>query len=187
VNLYVIWIGGNDYLNGGGDFQGAVANIAEAMAMLISSGAKSLLILNLPNLGEIPDLLTSPDAPEATAFSANFNRELANTIDTFSVDHPDVQIYEFDVNALFQEVRNAPGAFGFTNVTEASPNFSVPNNFDGAGHVFWDDKHPTTGMHAIVADRVYEDMNRQIPADTPDTPAKSDESSSCFIGTLSWI
>jgi len=184
TNLYVIWIGGNDYLNGDGDFQQAVSTIDEAMETLVENGAKSLLVLNLPDLGAIPDLLDSAEAPAATAYSVNFNRELANTMDAFRTNHPEIQLYEFDIEALFEEVRNNPGGFGFVNVTDPSPNFGVPNNFDGAGYLFWDDKHPTTEMHAIIADEVYADMNAQIPAGSPDIPGQADESSSCFIAAI---
>ena len=41
---------------------------------------------------------------------------------------------------------------------------------------------------ALIADRVYAELNAQLPADTPDTPAQENESSSssCFIQALAW-
>lgn len=42
----------------------------------------------------------------------------------------------FDVFSFAMAVRNDPAAYGFINATEPSPNFDVPNNFDGTGHVF---------------------------------------------------
>lgn len=184
TNLYVIWIGGNDFFNGDGDFLKAVSNIDEAIEMLADNGAMSLLVVNLPDLGAVPSEANSAEAPAATAFTVNLNRELANRIDAFSVSHPDIQIYEFDIEALFERVRNDPGAFGFTNATDPSPNFGVPNNFDSAGYLFWDDIHPTTEMHAIIADAVYADLNAQIPTTAHETPAQADESASCFITVM---
>jgi phospholipase/lecithinase/hemolysin len=184
TNLYVIWIGGNDFFNGDGDFQAAVDHINNAMTALVDNGALSVLILNLPDLGLIPDMLISTEAAQATAFSVNFNAELANLIVTFRTAHPGMEIYEFDANAFFLEVLNDPGAFGFINVTEPSPNFSVAGNFDGAGHLFWDDKHPTTAMHALIADRVFADVSPQLPSDTPDIPRQEDESATCFIQAM---
>jgi phospholipase/lecithinase/hemolysin len=184
-NLYVIWIGGNDFFNGNGNFQAAVDNINVAMTELVDSGAMFLLILNLPDLGAIPDVLGSNEALQATEFSVDFNAALANRIDTFRVANPGIEIYEFDAFAFFLEVRNDPGAFDLINVTQPSPNFSVPNNFDGAGHLFWDDKHPTTAMHALIADQVFAEVSAQLPADMPDTPA-ANESSSCFIQAMVW-
>ncbi|MBR9981110.1 MAG: SGNH/GDSL hydrolase family protein, partial [Desulfatitalea sp.] len=186
TNLYVIWIGGNDYFNGDGNSQGAVDNINDAMTDLVDNGALSILILNLPDLGAIPHRLGSTLAPEATKFSVDFNAALASMIDTFSAAHPDINIYEFDIYALFLDIIADPDAFGFDNVTEQSPNFAVEDNFDGGGSLFWDDKHPTTRMHALIADRVYDDLSAQLPTDTPDAPAQKNESSSCFIRLMAW-
>ncbi|MGA9478940.1 MAG: hypothetical protein WBV21_14260, partial [Desulfobacterales bacterium] len=45
--------------------------------------------------------------------------------------------------------------------TDPSPNFEVPNNFDGAGYLFWDERHPTTSMHELIADQVFTLLNEQ--------------------------
>ena len=186
TNLYMIWIGGNDYFNGDGDFQEAVDNIEDAMNDLADNGAMFMLILNLPDLGAIPGEIGSADAPEATAFSVNFNAALASMIDTFSTAHPGIDIFEFDTHALFSEILADPDALGLVNVTEPAPNFSVPDNFDGGDSLFWDEKHPTTVVHLLIADRVYAELNAQLPADTPDTPAQENESASCFIRAMAW-
>jgi phospholipase/lecithinase/hemolysin len=186
TNLYVIWIGGNDFLNGDGNFQEAIDNINDAMTDLADHGAMSMLILNLPDLGAIPDTLGSTEAPPATEYSVNFNAALASMIDAFSTAHPSIDIYEFDFNAFFLEVRNNPAALGFTNVTEPAPKLASPNNFEDSGYFFWDDVHPTTHSHALIADRVYADVIAQLPADTVDTPAQENESSSCFIQAIAW-
>ncbi len=182
--LFILWAGSNDFLNGDGDYQEAVDNINTAMDRLVESGAEHILVLNLPDLGTIPETLGTSEAPAATEFTLNFNAELANMLDQFSVEHPEVGLYTFDVYSFFMEVRNNPAAFGFTNVTEPSPNFAIENNFDGAGHLFWDEKHPTTAAHALLSDRVFADLNAQLP----ETPAAEDDddSSNCFINTSRW-
>jgi thermolabile hemolysin len=184
--LFIIWIGGNDFLNGDGNFQEAVANIKSAMEQLVQYGAMQILVLNLPDLGAIPDTLGTPEAAEATAFSANFNAELGIMLDQFSVEHPDIALYEFDVASFYASVRSDPSAFGFSNVSEPSPNFAVPNNFDGAGHVFWDDIHPTTEIHLLLADRVFADLNAQLPETGENNASQEDDDSqySCFIGAI---
>jgi thermolabile hemolysin len=182
--LFIIWIGSNDFFNGDGDFQEAVDNINTAMDRLVEFGAMHILVFNLPDLGSIPDTLGTPGAQAATDFTLNFNAELDSMLDQFRVEHPEVGLYEFDVYSFLTEIQNNPDDFGLTNVTEASPNFEIENNFDGAGHMFWDEKHPTTATHALIADRVFADLNEQITE--PTDPDDDDDSSTCFINTSRW-
>ena len=158
------------------------------MDQLAQSQAMHILVLNLPDLGAVPATLGTPEAAQATAFSINFNAELGNMLNMFRSDHPQIGVYEFDIFVLFAAVRNDPAAFGFNNVDDPSPDFAIPDNFDGAGYVFWDDIHPTTQMHALIADQVDAYLNRQIPALNTSNPAPQDDSdSSCFIDTLSAV
>lgn len=187
TDLFVIWIGGNDYFNGDKNFLEAVANINRAMDRLVEFGAMQILVMNLPDLGTIPDTLGLPEAAEATAFSTNFNLEVGNMLDDFSVQNPAVALYEFDVFAFFVAIQSDPGAFGFTNVTDTAPNFEVENNFDGGGYLFWDDKHPTTQTHALLADQVFASLNEQIPPTAPGNGSQNgSDSSTCFISALAW-
>jgi phospholipase/lecithinase/hemolysin len=164
-----------------------VANINAAMEELVKYGALHLLVLNLPDLGAIPATLGKPEAPQTTAFSTDFNTELADMIDKFIAEHPEIEVVEFDVFSFAMAVKNDPAAYGFVNVTDPSPNFDVPNNFDGAGYVFWDERHPTTSMHSLIADQVLMLFNEQAQ-----TPAMNNASSdnggggSCFIEASTW-
>ena len=191
--LFIIWIGGNDCLYGDRDYQASVINTKKAMDRLAEAGARHMLVLNLPDLGTIPKELGQPGAIEKTEFSVNFNAELANTLDEFSVKYPEISFYEVDIYSFFRKIQNDPAAYGFTNITDPSPNFDLPNNFDGAGYLFWDDIHPTTRMHALIADQVFEDLKSQVPITTEDNSKNNPNDDSengaaaqgaCFIGTL---
>lgn len=186
--LFAIWIGGNDYLNGDEDFQTVVSNINDAMDRLAQFGTLNLLVLNLPDLGAIPATLGSPEAPEATAFSNDFNAGLADMLDRFKAEHPEIQVFEFDVFSFAMSVRDDPAAYGFVNATEPSPNFEVPNNFDGAGYVFWDERHPTTSMHGLIADQVFALLNEQArpPATNGVIQDNDGGGSTCFIDASAW-
>jgi len=185
--LFIIWIGGNDCLYGDRNYQTSVANIKEAMQRLARGGAMSILVLNLPDLGTIPKELGTSGADEATDFSVNFNAELANMLDDFSVQYPGISLYEFDVYSFFIKVLKAPATFGFTNVTDPSPNFEVPNNFNGTGYAFWDDIHPTTSMHTLIADQVFESLDPQLPVNgEEDSEGGAAAKSSCFIRSIGW-
>lgn len=185
--LFAIWIGGNDFLNANGDAPVSVDNINDAMQRLAQFGVMNLLVLNLPDLGQIPAELGSSEAPQATAFTNDFNSGLANMLDEFRAEHPGIMVFEFDVFTFAKTVRNDPTAYGFVNVTEPSPNFDVPDNFDGAGYLFWDERHPTTGMHALIADQVFALLNQQAQPPAMDNSSSDDGgSSSCFIRTSIW-
>lgn len=185
--LFIIWIGGNDYFNGDGVSQAAVANINEAMEELVQFGGMHLLVLNLPDLGAIPAMLGKPEASQATAFSTDFNAELADMLDNFRVEHPEIGLYEFNVFSFTMAVRNDPATYGFINVTDPSPNFEVPNNFDGAGYLFWDERHPTTSLHELIADQVFTLLNEQSTPPEMNNVAQDDGGgSSCFIEASTW-
>jgi phospholipase/lecithinase/hemolysin len=178
--LFAVWIGGNDHLNSGRGAQAAVDNIEDALEALIRCGARHLLVLNLPDLGVIPDTLGTPDAAPATQFTLEFNAALGSLLDRLGQAHPSVALYEFDAYGLSVQVANDPQAFGFVNATEQSPNFG--ENFEPSDYVFWDDKHPTTRMHELLADRVFADLNGQIAQ--PSEESGSSDSGTCFIGAL---
>ena len=76
--------------------------------------------------------------------------------------NPKVDIYQFDVAAMFNQVLANPAAFGLTNVTDsAAPGLDPGDTSYDASHIvanpnqylFWDNLHPTAAMHAILAQR----------------------------------
>jgi thermolabile hemolysin len=151
--LVSVWAGANDYLLlGSTDAQRAVGNILSGLETLAGDGASRILILNLPDLGLTPDLLSETTATqaEATAYSLEFNQRIAESLASFSGDHPGVMIYFLDAYGLFEALVADPEKFGFQNSTEVSPNFGVNFQNEG-GYVFWDGVHPTTEAHAFLA------------------------------------
>lgn len=178
--LFVIWIGANDLLRLNLSPAGIVDNIETALETLASFGAESIMVCNLPNLGTTPGLIDTSSSEAATATAQLFNSTLADMIDYFSPNYPGVSIYELDVYSIFEEVCANPGIYGFTNVTEESPNFAMDNNFDNsAGYLFWDDKHPTTEGHEQLAEQAYDLLNPAADDDDDD-----DNTIECFIGSL---
>lgn len=151
--LFTVWAGSNDYLRlGSTDAQGAVGNILAGLETLASRGVTRILLPNLPDLGLTPDLLSESveTQAEASAYSSNFNQAIAETLVSFSEDHPGVVIYFLDVHGLFGALATEPERFGFQNATDISPNFGVDFENEG-GYVFWDDVHPTTEAHSLLA------------------------------------
>lgn len=183
--LFVIWIGGNDFLSGERNAKSSVENIRSALQVLTDYGASRFLLLNLPDLGATPRYSGTSDAQAATNFSTEFNTELSQIVALFQQSNSQVLIYQLDIYTMFSEIIQNPNQYGFNNVTEESPNFSVEDNFDNsAGYMFWDNKHPTTETHELIADRAF--LLVDEPNETPNetTDESSNDDSTCFISTL---
>lgn len=163
-DLFVIWSGANDYLLGlASDPTGPVANIAAAIAELRGLGARNFLIVNLPNLGDAPLSVALGAQGPLNALTAAHNAALA-----VGVAGPGVDI--LDVNALFQEALADSAAFGFSSGLEAGPAAGcLFPPFDCtpvvyAGSFYWDELHPSTAAHALIAQAALDALGVPEPA-----------------------
>lgn len=155
--LYVVWAGANDLFNLPSDpaaipdfLAAAVKNIAAAISQLAARGADTFLVPNLPNLGLTPRTLGDGTSAPATALSQAFNAGLANTLETLEQSLPTaIDIIPVDLFGLTTEIIGAPAEFGFTNVTDPLLNQGL---LDDPGYFWWDQQHPTTTVHELLAD-----------------------------------
>jgi len=152
--LFVVWGGAVNLLYASSSTDVANAAIQQTLNIerLIEAGATQFLIPNLPPLGRVPEFNGSlATSVPATAASLLFNSYLATGIsvlkDLNAGKH--LTIYQLDVFNLLLRVVVTPGLYGLSNVTaEAQGNASVnPDKY-----LFWDDLHPTTKGHNILAD-----------------------------------
>lgn len=136
--LYVVWAGGNDILFG---LDGAVAanNVINTVNSLSLFGANNFLIPNMPDLGMAPVNNSTLTVP-----SINFN----STIDLAYASSSNVEVA--DVFGLHHQIISDPAAFGLVNVTDACFTGTVCANPDE--YLFWDQIHPTTVGHSLIAD-----------------------------------
>jgi thermolabile hemolysin len=163
-DLFVIWSGANDYLLG---LESApeqpVANIAAAVAELRGLGAENFLIVNLPNLGDAPLSLAVGAQDPLNALTAAHNAALLAAL-----SGPGVTF--LDVNALFQQALADPQAFGFSSGLAAGPAAGcLFPPFDCspvayAGSFYWDELHPSTAAHALIAQAALEALDVPEPA-----------------------
>jgi phospholipase/lecithinase/hemolysin len=172
--LYVIMIGGNDVrdaaLSGVGEpgEENAIDAGVEAEKVAISTlsgeGAKNFLIMNVPNVGLIPEFTQENPTLAATAMTLSqyYNMELANDLSGLDESLPDgTNLHEFDLYDYNASLLADATALGFTNTTDpcfiAAPESAATNpgcGVDGANiasYVYWNDIHPTARVQALWA------------------------------------
>lgn len=177
--LYQVWGGANDvfYLTANStDPNVLAAGVAAAaktevglLGQLQASGAKYVVVYNLPDIGKTPDSIAGGPAAQAggTQLSLVFNGVLNAGITQLS--NNGLNIIPANTFQLLNEVIANPGAYGFTNVNTpacGAGSSSVQCGPQGSGlpytyapgtnntYVFADGVHPTTAGHALLGQYV---------------------------------
>jgi phospholipase/lecithinase/hemolysin len=151
--LFVVWGGANDLLNAtsADDVFKAGINQVTNIQRLIDAGATQFVIPNLPPLGSIPRLNGSPtDSAAATASSVLFNQILRTGVDVlhdFNFGRH-LHFVQLDVFSLFDKIIASPSSYSLADVTTSSQDIPTINPDT---YLFWDDLHPTTRGHNILA------------------------------------
>ncbi|MCP3161565.1 SGNH/GDSL hydrolase family protein [Myxococcus qinghaiensis] len=164
--LYILWGGGNDinYRAQANPFDAtglrntaatAVSNIESQIRLLARAGAKYVLWVNMPPLHKTPAALSIPGGLGTTVLqppSQHFNTLWAQSLARLRTEFPGLTLGGMDVYALFLDITSRPAAYGLTNVTGTAKGKAVnPDTY-----LFWDEIHPTSYAHGILADHAYE-------------------------------
>ncbi|MGB6690301.1 MAG: SGNH/GDSL hydrolase family protein [Terracidiphilus sp.] len=150
--LFVVWGGAIDVLYATSEEDVVDAGIDQTLNIqrLIDAGATQFIVPNLPPLGSVPLLSGSPaTSVPATEESVLYNDVLGEGI-AFLRDfnhRKHVRLSRLDVFALFNQIIASPSKFSLANVTASSQGTAV----DPDTYLFWDDLHPTTHGHNILA------------------------------------
>jgi phospholipase/lecithinase/hemolysin len=150
-DLFVVWGGPNDFLADQTTMTAddAVANLQTIIGGLYALGARNFLVPNMPDLSLTPFAagLSPLQRFGLQQLTAYFNSGLSLMLNSLML--PGAGITPFDAFSLLHQIAAAPGAFGFTNATEACFNgVSVCAQPDQ--YLFWDNFHPTTAAHALI-------------------------------------
>lgn len=159
--LYVFWFGANDYLpTDSTNFEPfttpdqTLANVSNALQTIASLGAKNILVLNLPKLGNTPLALDLDKSIPGTtdtlnALTQEHNDGLSQIIKDLNQDPVlDLNIISLDVDPILDDISK----LGFTNTTEPCFNkitLTICANPDE--YLYWDEIHPTARAHKIFA------------------------------------
>jgi outer membrane lipase/esterase len=168
-DLVTVWGGANNVLqylqanafNGtltqasiGANSVAAATSELASVQTLISRGARSLLIANLPDVGATPQLSPTALAGGGSLGAATFNSALSQGLRQVAAASPGVNIVQMDMSTAFAAIINNAAAFGFTNVTQqclttvacVTGSTATQNKY-----LFWDGVHPTAAGHALIA------------------------------------
>jgi phospholipase/lecithinase/hemolysin len=150
------------------DVNAAVSNEISFIKSLISDGAKNLLVLNVPDLGKIPEITqglddgsNTPSAAydaQASALASEYNTALASQLAAVT----GATIHIVDAYTLLDAAAADPAAYGLTNVTTPVWSGSFESASSGTltstapatqdQSLFFDDYHPTETGHQQIAD-----------------------------------
>lgn len=168
--LYALSIGGNDLLDAigaGPTKEGKVVtqaanNAALFLGGLAALGARRFVILNVPDLGQVPAVTASGAAAAAdgTALARAFNAALASRLGVISRLYGARFAIVNSFTLLDQVIAN-PVPLGFTNVTDPCWTGDEYSSDSGTlcatttaaqdNWLFWDTVHPTERGHALLA------------------------------------
>jgi len=157
--LYVVWGGSNDYLlNVTSGPAETVGNIRTAVEQLFDAGARRFLVPNLPDLGGTPAVVEAGLSELFTGLTLGHNQLLAAALSDLESALPDAEVIPLDVFALFEQILADPAAFGFSTDLGAGPAagcifppFACTPGVGGTEMVFWDEVHPSAGVHRLIA------------------------------------
>ena len=178
--LYMIWAGPNDYvesLNNGGIDPNlpttSVNNLSNAIDELHDLGANNILVFNLPDISKTPlghSHLNSEASDLITDLTHQQNTLLDQSVEELNQANPELNLVSFDFNKFFHEILDNPNSFGLTNVTDncsGIPFPDLPDNFNPCDnpdqYFFWDNQHPTTTVHRVIADEVIDTVKSEFP------------------------
>lgn len=163
--LFTMLIGANDLLSGDATVAQVIASETQTLQALISSGARNILVLNLPDISRAPVFTIRTDGATIAADVVSLNSQLVTMVNSLQSQYgSSVNIHLFDTNSRFSDLLNNPASYGVTNTTASCLNINTNSSLNYAEtqsprsictnpdtFVFWDTLHPTTHTHKLLA------------------------------------
>ena len=119
------------------------ANVGAIVDALQAGGAQHIIVWNTPNLGLAPAVAAAGASGLGSFLANSMNAALAAQL------AGETGVTTFDIFGLGTSIALNPGAFGFTNVTDACGAIVAANCNT---YAYWDGIHPTAAAHAVIAD-----------------------------------
>ena len=172
--LFVLWSGSNDLLAipagaSEAEAEAAVKTAVEenlaSVQRLVAAGATEILVPNLPPLGEVPELNTNTTlSAEATAAALAYDEALEAGLTALEKASPgkSLHVYVLDTYSLFESLVMSPSLYGLENVRNSAQWQGV----DPDTWLFWDELHPTTAGHHLLAESAKDLLTQTAASET---------------------
>lgn len=180
--LYTVFIGGNDVRTAAHQANGAFVTTGEAaeaaaVRQLVAAGAQNLLIVNVPDVGAIPEfkLLYPSQQAAATAYTVQYNSLLSRDIGAVEASNPTLNVMSFDLYNYNNQLIPTLGSLGITNTVDpcyTNTNVTSPSTAASAAcgaidpatgqatnissFQYWDYIHPTARIQQIYGEALYD-------------------------------
>jgi len=170
-DIFTVWTGANDYFLSTaplvrsdpvlGDPEQVVQNIEDGLWQLIDGGAKTIIVMNLPDLAVTPSALEAGERIEESyrEKTIQHNALLADAIDRIRAA-TDTNVIDIDVYALLADIIADPVRYGFSNVSDSCLDSGMPLDACPDDYLFYDGVHPTYAAHSLFALVVSEELGK---------------------------
>jgi outer membrane lipase/esterase len=170
--LYILFIGGNDIramrdapnLNAAKSIlETAKQNIYTNLSLLIASGARHIMVVNSPDIGNLPETKIMADTlhqphliKRANLFTQAYNQALAGTV-TKIEKATQLNLVLFDVYTTFNNIVKDSRSFLFTNARNACFSsvafvyYPVCDQSQLDAFVYFDEIHPSRRVHERIS------------------------------------
>ncbi len=163
--LFTVLTGGNDLVNYRRSPKQAARAVSDSLNKLAQSGAKHIVLLNLPDVSRAPVFSTRNDAARVAREVRMFNELLIGVVAELRAYYGETLNVEiFDAYTLFDDLMTNPERYGFDDATHSCLDIRNPTSLsyirsqtpradcrDPGRFVFWDTLHPSTRTHAWLA------------------------------------
>lgn len=152
--LYIVGAGANDFFVALVTKQSPATLIAEgvnntvqAVQQLKASGARYILVMNVPDLGVTPMAASLGLSAPLAQLTAAYNQTLEMALD--QLEATGLHTIRLNSFGVLDEMAGSPVEFGFTNST--TPFLFASSSDQPNSYLFWDSVHPTTLAHEVLA------------------------------------
>lgn len=148
-NLFVIWMGANDYLSGQPNVDKATTDVISKTVFnihyLIKWGAKHFLILNLPDLSRVPFSATVNYRENLHQLTLAHNKKLALAVEELK-KNSNLTIVYYDIYSVFDDMLNQPAKYKIKNTIDAC----------------WPGSYTLRDQHAILEGELQQTLPKNI-------------------------